>query len=225
MSFETSHEKVDLFATASAVLSPLGSVWCRRPRASLDLSDPGKGSASRLTAAPARKRGSQALHSKQSPQQSFKLPSASKISDSLVSALRERLTEQAQQDGHVQNSEQLMAPTQQSGRSAAEPGQLHHTNKRPFSQQQQQQRRHLKVDKENLSQDPLHGIDCETAEAYELLTRYSDLAKIGFLDSALKVVQAAVEADRKDVLGRCAWIPCFGLALLKSHSKCICWFR
>lgn len=177
------------------------SVWCGRPRASLDLSDPGKASASRLTAAPARRRGSQTLHNKQSSQQSLNLPSASKISDSLVSALRERLTEQAQQDGHVQNSEQLMASTQQSGRSASESEQLHHTNKRPFLRQQQQ-RRHLKVDKENLSQDPLHGIDCKNADAFELLTRYSDLAKIGFLDSALKVVQAAVEADRKDVLGR-----------------------
>lgn len=97
-----------------------------------------------------------------------------------------------------------MEPTQQSGRSASGAGQMQQSNKRPFLQQQQQQRRHLKVDKENLSQDPLHGIDCASADAFELLTRYSDLTKIGFLDSALKVVQAAVEADRKDVLGRCA---------------------
>ncbi|KAK9866117.1 hypothetical protein WJX84_009157 [Apatococcus fuscideae] len=72
-----------------------------RPRASLDpkksnqLAQP---AVSRLTSGPTRKLRSQLLHSKQSPQNSLSTPSSSKISDSLVSALRERLAEEAERD-------------------------------------------------------------------------------------------------------------------------------
>ena len=83
--------------------------------------------------------------------------------------------------------------------------------------QQQQQQRHLQVDFDNLSQDPLQDIDSKTADAHDLLTRYSDLAKIGYLDSALKVLKAAVEADRTDVLGRQVLIH---LTFTNSTSPC-----
>lgn len=180
-------------------------VHCGRPRASLDpkksnqLAQP---AVSRLTSGPTRKLRSQLLHSKQSPQNSLSTPSSSKISDSLVSALRERLAEEAERDQQVLPPEQVLTPSRQSGHSGPRPGHSQQQDRIPWIRKQQQQQRHLHVDLDNLSQDPLQGIDCQTTDAFELLTRCSDLAKIGFLDSALKVVQAAVEADRKDVLGR-----------------------
>ena len=178
--------------------------WLGRPRAGLEpskLSEGGAGSALRL---PISRQRSYPVTKRQSPHKSsLGLPASTRTSEHLVSALRERLAEEAQQDEQDLSPEQILTPGLKSHRAEFRHSPLQQTARRPTFQQQQQQR-HLQVDLENLSQDPLQGIDSKTADAHDLLTRYSDLAKIGYLDSALKVVTAAVEADRNDVLSRYA---------------------